>query len=214
MGHVIEIRHNSKAANDWDVDVTLAAMDGSKRRRRHRSQGVRSALAQALRRSIDRRSALRQAAPRALRDRRLELPPGADRRGDPAHARRRRCDGRALPRIRRAYRARAAAAPAWPGKAATSPSDRFLEVHATASSAIDRGQQALARVEPGCVLDICARPPSSIDLTFGPDPATHDHNTLGGMLGNNSCGVHSVMAGRTVRQCRSRSTSSPTTACA
>ncbi len=31
-------------------------------------------------------------------------------------------------------------------------------------------------------------------LTFGPDPATHDRNTLGGMIGNNSCGVHSVMA--------------------
>src|SRR5206468_774365 len=31
-------------------------------------------------------------------------------------------------------------------------------------------------------------------LTFGPDPATHDHCTIGGMLGNNSCGVHSVMA--------------------
>ena len=36
-----------------------------------------------------------------------------------------------------------------------------------------------------------------LHLTFGPDPATHDHNTLGGMIGNNSCGVHSVMAGRT-----------------
>src|SRR5690606_12089655 len=33
--------------------------------------------------------------------------------------------------------------------------------------------------------------------TFGPDPATHDHNTLGGMIGNNSCGVHSIMSGRT-----------------
>ena len=31
-------------------------------------------------------------------------------------------------------------------------------------------------------------------LTFGPDPATHSRNTLGGMIGNNSCGVHSVMA--------------------
>ncbi len=31
-------------------------------------------------------------------------------------------------------------------------------------------------------------------LTFGPDPATHNHCTLGGMIGNNSCGVHSVMA--------------------
>ena len=34
-------------------------------------------------------------------------------------------------------------------------------------------------------------------LTFGPDPATHASCTLGGMIGNNSCGVHSVMAGKT-----------------
>jgi FAD/FMN-containing dehydrogenase len=40
-------------------------------------------------------------------------------------------------------------------------------------------------------------------LTFGPDPATHDHNTLGGMLGNISCGVHSVYAGRTADNVRS-----------
>src|SRR5262249_42056914 len=34
-------------------------------------------------------------------------------------------------------------------------------------------------------------------LTFGPDPSTHNRCTLGGMIGNNSCGVHSVMSGRT-----------------
>jgi FAD/FMN-containing dehydrogenase/Fe-S oxidoreductase len=55
----------------------------------------------------------------------------------------------------------------------------------------------LARVEPGCVLDHLREAAERQNLTFGPDPATHDHNTLGGMLGNNSCGVHSVMAGRT-----------------
>ena len=55
----------------------------------------------------------------------------------------------------------------------------------------------LARVEPGCVLDHLRDAAEQHGLTFGPDPATHDHNTLGGMLGNNSCGVHSVMAGRT-----------------
>lgn len=55
----------------------------------------------------------------------------------------------------------------------------------------------LARVEPGCVLDHLRDAAEAHGLTFGPDPATHDHNTLGGMLGNNSCGVHSVMAGRT-----------------
>ncbi len=35
------------------------------------------------------------------------------------------------------------------------------------------------------------------NLTFGPDPASHSRCTLGGMVGNNSCGVHSVMAGKT-----------------
>jgi FAD/FMN-containing dehydrogenase/Fe-S oxidoreductase len=55
----------------------------------------------------------------------------------------------------------------------------------------------LAVVQPGCVLDHLRQAAEEHHLTFGPDPATHDHNTLGGMLGNNSCGVHSVMAGRT-----------------
>jgi FAD/FMN-containing dehydrogenase/Fe-S oxidoreductase len=54
----------------------------------------------------------------------------------------------------------------------------------------------LATVQPGCVLDHLRNAAEEHGLTFGPDPATHDHNTLGGMLGNNSCGVHSVMAGR------------------
>ncbi|MGD8875739.1 MAG: FAD-linked oxidase C-terminal domain-containing protein [Gammaproteobacteria bacterium] len=54
-----------------------------------------------------------------------------------------------------------------------------------------------ALVEPGCVLDDLRRAAEVHHLTFGPDPSTHDHCTLGGMIGNNSCGVHSVMAGRT-----------------
>ncbi|QBQ55725.1 FAD-binding and (Fe-S)-binding domain-containing protein [Nitrosococcus wardiae] len=54
-----------------------------------------------------------------------------------------------------------------------------------------------AVVEPGCVLDDLRDHAEKHHLTFGPDPATHDHNTLGGMIGNNSCGIHSVMAGRT-----------------
>ena len=55
----------------------------------------------------------------------------------------------------------------------------------------------LATVQPGCVLDRLRDAAERHHLTFGPDPATHDHNTLGGMLGNNSCGVHSIMSGRT-----------------
>jgi FAD/FMN-containing dehydrogenase/Fe-S oxidoreductase len=56
----------------------------------------------------------------------------------------------------------------------------------------------LARVEPGCILDRLRDAAAPHALTFGPDPATHDHNTLGGMIGNDSCGVHSVKWGRTL----------------
>jgi FAD/FMN-containing dehydrogenase/Fe-S oxidoreductase len=55
----------------------------------------------------------------------------------------------------------------------------------------------LARVQPGTILDDLRHAAERHHLTFGPDPATHNHCTLGGMIGNNSCGVHSVMAGRT-----------------
>ena len=54
-----------------------------------------------------------------------------------------------------------------------------------------------ARVQPGTVLDTLRSEAQRHGLTFGPDPATHRHCTLGGMIGNNSCGVHSVMAGKT-----------------
>lgn len=54
-----------------------------------------------------------------------------------------------------------------------------------------------ARVEPGAILDDLRDAAEKHGLTFGPDPATHACCTLGGMIGNNSCGVHSVMAGKT-----------------
>ena len=54
----------------------------------------------------------------------------------------------------------------------------------------------LARVQPGLVLDDLLAQTVPLGLAYGADPATHDHCTFGGMLGNNSCGVHSVIAGR------------------
>lgn len=54
-----------------------------------------------------------------------------------------------------------------------------------------------ARVQPGVVLDDLRHAAQEYGLTFAPDPATHTHNTLGGMIGNNSCGPHSVMGGET-----------------
>jgi FAD/FMN-containing dehydrogenase/Fe-S oxidoreductase len=55
----------------------------------------------------------------------------------------------------------------------------------------------IARVEPGVVLDTLRAAAEKHHLTFAPDPASHDRCTLGGMIGNNSCGVHSIMAGKT-----------------
>jgi FAD/FMN-containing dehydrogenase/Fe-S oxidoreductase len=57
--------------------------------------------------------------------------------------------------------------------------------------------QRLARVQPGVILDHLRDAAEVHHLTFAPDPATHSQCTLGGMIGNNSCGVHSVMAGMT-----------------
>jgi FAD/FMN-containing dehydrogenase/Fe-S oxidoreductase len=62
--------------------------------------------------------------------------------------------------------------------------------------AIDPARR-IARVQPGVVLDHLRNAAEKHHLTFGPDPATHNRCTLGGMIGNNSCGVHSVMAGKT-----------------
>lgn len=56
-------------------------------------------------------------------------------------------------------------------------------------------KRKLVRVEPGIVLDEMRKATEQqAGLTFGPDPATHNHCAIGGMLGNNSCGVHSMMS--------------------
>lgn len=66
--------------------------------------------------------------------------------------------------------------------------NRILEIDAA---------KRTARVEPGLVLDVLQDALKPHDLVFGPDPATHSRCTIGGMIGNNACGVHSVMAGKT-----------------
>ena len=58
-------------------------------------------------------------------------------------------------------------------------------------------ERRFARVQPGVVLDRLRDAAEEHTLTFGPDPATHSRCTLGGMIGNNSCGTHSILAGVT-----------------
>jgi FAD/FMN-containing dehydrogenase/Fe-S oxidoreductase len=61
----------------------------------------------------------------------------------------------------------------------------------------------LACVQPGIILDALRHEAEKHELTFAPDPATHSRCTLGGMIGNNSCGVHGLLGGKTVDNIRS-----------
>ncbi|RPK46152.1 putative FAD-linked oxidoreductase [Streptomyces sp. ADI92-24] len=61
---------------------------------------------------------------------------------------------------------------------------------------LDAGSRT-AVVQPGVVLDDLRAAAAPHGLTFGPDPSTHSRCTIGGMIGNNSCGSHSVAWGTT-----------------
>ena len=56
----------------------------------------------------------------------------------------------------------------------------------------------VAKVEPGVINDTLRNAAKKHGMTFAPDPATHQWCTLGGNIGNNSCGAHTVMGGKTV----------------
>ncbi|HEX6445358.1 MAG TPA: FAD-linked oxidase C-terminal domain-containing protein, partial [Streptosporangiales bacterium] len=55
-----------------------------------------------------------------------------------------------------------------------------------------------ARVQPGVICDELRSAAAEHGLTYTVDPATHQRCTFGGMIGNNSCGTHSVRGGKTV----------------
>src|SRR6185312_3697891 len=59
-------------------------------------------------------------------------------------------------------------------------------------------EKRFARVQPGIVLDALQIQLRPHQLIFAPDPSTHSRCTLGGMIGNNSCGTHSLLGGKTV----------------
>ncbi|MEV7079966.1 FAD-binding and (Fe-S)-binding domain-containing protein [Streptomyces sp. NPDC093516] len=59
-----------------------------------------------------------------------------------------------------------------------------------------------AVVQPGLVLDRLQEAAAPHGLRFGPDPSTHSRCTLGGMIGNNACGSHSVAWGTTADSVR------------
>ncbi|MFC8124798.1 FAD-binding and (Fe-S)-binding domain-containing protein [Streptomyces sp. NPDC057302] len=66
--------------------------------------------------------------------------------------------------------------------------NRIVSLDAEAQTAV---------VQPGVICDDLRNAGAAHGLTFGPDPSTHNRCTLGGMIGNNSCGSHSVAWGTT-----------------
>ncbi len=61
---------------------------------------------------------------------------------------------------------------------------------------INREEQT-AIVEPGLILDDLNREARKYSLRFGPDPASSERATLGGSIGNNATGAHSILYGMT-----------------
>src|SRR5262249_7139136 len=59
-----------------------------------------------------------------------------------------------------------------------------------------------ARIQPGVVLDQFNRALAAHGLQFGPDVATASRANLGGMIGNNSAGSHSIVYGKTIDHVR------------
>ncbi len=54
-----------------------------------------------------------------------------------------------------------------------------------------------ARVEPGVILDELNKVTEPLGLFFGPETSTSSRCMIGGMVGNNSCGAHSILYGST-----------------
>ena len=71
--------------------------------------------------------------------------------------------------------------------------NRVLEVNA---------EERWVRTQPGIVLDVLNQRLRDTGLLFAPDPSTSNRGNVGGALGNNSCGAHSVMWGKTVDNVR------------
>jgi FAD/FMN-containing dehydrogenase/Fe-S oxidoreductase len=67
--------------------------------------------------------------------------------------------------------------------------------------AVDPAAQT-ARVQPGVILDQLNRALDAHGLMFGPDVATASRANLGGMIGNNSAGSHSIVHGKTIDHVR------------
>jgi FAD/FMN-containing dehydrogenase len=63
----------------------------------------------------------------------------------------------------------------------------------TAIGEIDT-RRRLVTCEPGVINEELNRHTGEYGLVFGPDPSSHSRCVIGGNIGNNSCGIHSVQS--------------------
>ena len=63
-------------------------------------------------------------------------------------------------------------------------------------------EEQWARVEPGIILDQLTRQVGTHGLQYAPDPTTANRACVGGGIGNNTCGAHSVIYGKTLDHIR------------
>lgn len=160
--------------------------------RRHRRRGP----APPAREHRPRRRPLRRRPPGDLLPRQLELPPAPARGCLPARHRGPRRRGRRRPRAGRA-------GPPPGGGTGLSGATCNVAVVVDTSKYMREvvevdADASTARVQAGCIRDHLSHPcEAEHGLTFAPDTATHAYATLGGMIGSNACGVHSLTAGRT-----------------
>ena len=61
-------------------------------------------------------------------------------------------------------------------------------------------EERWARVQPGITLDVMNRQLAAHGLKFGPDPSSGSRATVGGTLGNNGTGSHSILYGMSLAQ--------------
>ncbi len=59
-------------------------------------------------------------------------------------------------------------------------------------------EERWARVQPGLVVNHLSQAVAGYGLQYAPDPVTSNRATIGGGIGTNSCGAHSVIYGKTL----------------
>ena len=131
----------------------------------------------------------------AVRDRRLQLPPGPDRRCDPQDAgRRRRHPSRAATSSGRRSCCRGGGTQPVGRDGQLRRGDRRFTKYLHGIGDADADTQTVI-CQPGAINEqVNEKTGTQIGMVFGPDPSTHSRCTIGGNVGNNSCGIHSVQA--------------------